>query len=230
MKIKWNKVTWYSRWGAIILFIILLPILTFYIGRRYEETLQILNAEPLQFSVVKASPQHSETIDESIHPVESFIAAHQLSLQDHVYKLEVDLNGDKYNDLLLSSSKSNFDNARSGLIWSVYLNNQNKNYYHPFVKDSMKDQSSVMVHPGAMGYVTMPGETKKSLVTYWRNDNESGSITGYTVVNDRIVEKDYGVIYPLTKDTARYLHLFSNGFDPKSALKIQDVMVSEIVK
>lgn len=37
MQIQWNKVTWYSRWGAIILFMLLIPLLTFYIGMRYQE-------------------------------------------------------------------------------------------------------------------------------------------------------------------------------------------------
>ncbi|MBC7766839.1 hypothetical protein H7Y21_02505 [Arenimonas sp.] len=45
MQIQWNKVTWYSRLAAIILFILLIPMLTFYIGMKYQEvkyiTLQV---------------------------------------------------------------------------------------------------------------------------------------------------------------------------------------------
>jgi hypothetical protein len=38
---KWNEYTWNSRWGAIILFLIILPILSFYIGRQYEQSTTI---------------------------------------------------------------------------------------------------------------------------------------------------------------------------------------------
>jgi hypothetical protein len=34
----WNKVTWYSKLAAVILFIGVLPVLTFYIGTQYEAT------------------------------------------------------------------------------------------------------------------------------------------------------------------------------------------------
>ncbi len=37
MQIEFNKVTWYSKLGALILFIFVIPSLTFYIGRKYEE-------------------------------------------------------------------------------------------------------------------------------------------------------------------------------------------------
>lgn len=39
MKIEWNKVTWYSKLLAIILFLLAIPSLTFYIGKEYEKTL-----------------------------------------------------------------------------------------------------------------------------------------------------------------------------------------------
>ncbi len=34
--IKWNEITWYSRLGAIILFLAIIPALSFYIGTQYE--------------------------------------------------------------------------------------------------------------------------------------------------------------------------------------------------
>lgn len=36
MKIEFNKVTWYSKLGAAILFLVIVPILAFYIGRQYQ--------------------------------------------------------------------------------------------------------------------------------------------------------------------------------------------------
>ncbi len=41
-KIVWNKVTWYSWWGAVLFFLLILPSLTFYIGRYYEGTLTLI--------------------------------------------------------------------------------------------------------------------------------------------------------------------------------------------
>jgi hypothetical protein len=34
--LEWNKVTWYSKWGAIILFLLVVPVLCFYIGTQYQ--------------------------------------------------------------------------------------------------------------------------------------------------------------------------------------------------
>jgi hypothetical protein len=38
MSIKFNEVTWYSKLGAAILFLVIVPILLFYINREYRET------------------------------------------------------------------------------------------------------------------------------------------------------------------------------------------------
>ncbi len=39
--IEWNRVTWYSKLGAALLFIVVVPSLAFYIGRQYEKTVAI---------------------------------------------------------------------------------------------------------------------------------------------------------------------------------------------
>lgn len=41
--IKFNEVTWYSRLAAIIFFIGILPILTFYMGTEYQEAKNVNN-------------------------------------------------------------------------------------------------------------------------------------------------------------------------------------------
>lgn len=41
--IRWNEVTWYSKLAAVIFFIIVLPVWTFYLGIQYEKTQLILN-------------------------------------------------------------------------------------------------------------------------------------------------------------------------------------------
>jgi hypothetical protein len=48
--IKWNEYTWYSKLAALIFFIGVMPILTFYIGVQYEKTVQVL--ENTQYLVI----------------------------------------------------------------------------------------------------------------------------------------------------------------------------------
>lgn len=57
MKVEWNKVTWYSKFGAVLLFLIVLPALAFYIGTQYEQVVSITssvsNAVPAEDSSLK---------------------------------------------------------------------------------------------------------------------------------------------------------------------------------
>jgi len=41
MNIKWNEVTWYSKLLAVILFLLVVPYLTFYIGKEYQKTFDV---------------------------------------------------------------------------------------------------------------------------------------------------------------------------------------------
>jgi len=51
MQIKWNEVTWYSKFLAIIFFLGVLPVLAFCIGMQYEEVTKEANSEYEIFSV-----------------------------------------------------------------------------------------------------------------------------------------------------------------------------------
>lgn len=42
---QWHEVTWYSRWGSIIFFIAVLPILCFYLGMRFQDVTDDLRLE-----------------------------------------------------------------------------------------------------------------------------------------------------------------------------------------
>lgn len=55
--IKWNEYTWYSKLSALVLFILILPILTFYIGRKYEQTTEVLNSVNSDTSGYSNGPQ-----------------------------------------------------------------------------------------------------------------------------------------------------------------------------
>ncbi len=45
MSIKLNVVTWYSKLLSILFFIAVLPVLTFYIGMKYQETVEVIGAQ-----------------------------------------------------------------------------------------------------------------------------------------------------------------------------------------
>ncbi|MES3005987.1 MAG: hypothetical protein V4664_03515 [Patescibacteria group bacterium] len=62
--IKWNEYTWYSKWASLIFFILILPILTFYIGTQYQEAKYVSKVAVSQNILdksVKQSPLVSST-------------------------------------------------------------------------------------------------------------------------------------------------------------------------
>jgi hypothetical protein len=40
--IEFNKVTWYSKLAAVIIFLLVIPMITFHIGREYQKTISVL--------------------------------------------------------------------------------------------------------------------------------------------------------------------------------------------
>jgi hypothetical protein len=55
MNIKWNKVTWYSKLLAVILFIFVLPTWTFYLGSEYGQVKSIQNTSTIKYESVATS-------------------------------------------------------------------------------------------------------------------------------------------------------------------------------
>jgi hypothetical protein len=45
---KWKEYTWYSKWASLLFFIVVLPILSFYIGMQYEVAKQPLENQLMQ--------------------------------------------------------------------------------------------------------------------------------------------------------------------------------------
>jgi len=73
--IKLNTVTWYSRLGAIILFIGIVPVLCFYIGIQYELVISTPTqmsapelSQELQSSTVSTSPSSVSGMSDYINP------------------------------------------------------------------------------------------------------------------------------------------------------------------
>lgn len=68
MPIKFNEVTWYSKLGAAILFILVVPTLAFFIDRKYEEVSMLKRAVPpgilastnTEFDVLASDPLNAE--------------------------------------------------------------------------------------------------------------------------------------------------------------------------
>ncbi len=40
--LEWNRVTWYSRLWALLVFLLIIPVLAFYIGTQYQRTIEVL--------------------------------------------------------------------------------------------------------------------------------------------------------------------------------------------
>lgn len=57
---KWNEVTWYSKLAAVIFFLGIFPVLTFYIGTQYQEV-KDLNAGIIENQVVAPADYKSAT-------------------------------------------------------------------------------------------------------------------------------------------------------------------------
>lgn len=61
-KIEWHKVTWYSKILAGIILLGALPVLTFYIGAQYEETVQSVESTSKPSTIVITSNKEDLTI------------------------------------------------------------------------------------------------------------------------------------------------------------------------
>lgn len=44
--IQWSRVTWYSWWLSVFFFLIIVPLLSFYIGMEYQKTRDVIAAAP----------------------------------------------------------------------------------------------------------------------------------------------------------------------------------------
>ncbi len=65
--IVFNKVTWYSKLAAVILFLLVVPTLTFYIGTQYQLTKDITSNVIVELPFVKV--EHQTYADKVKNPV-----------------------------------------------------------------------------------------------------------------------------------------------------------------
>jgi hypothetical protein len=61
---KWNEITWYSRLGAIVLFLGVVPMVVFYIGVQYGQLIELQNN--VSRSGLLLTPIHQKFVDPTI--------------------------------------------------------------------------------------------------------------------------------------------------------------------
>jgi hypothetical protein len=66
MSIQFNVVTWYSKLLSIIFFIAVVPALTFFIGQRYQQTLDITNNQSMLAAMPVVSVVRSTESEDSV--------------------------------------------------------------------------------------------------------------------------------------------------------------------
>ncbi|HVM73891.1 MAG TPA: hypothetical protein VMU13_03395 [Candidatus Paceibacterota bacterium] len=81
-RIKWNEVTWYSRMCAIILFVGVVPALSFYIGMQYELIVRQTPATPIQSTQSTPNVQPSFSTSTSTSPG-SWVAFYVMTYDDN---------------------------------------------------------------------------------------------------------------------------------------------------
>lgn len=66
--IIWNKVTWYSKYLALIFFTIVFPIWTFYLGMQYEKTVSELAFYTSPVSIILDTPTTTPVVKSTSTP------------------------------------------------------------------------------------------------------------------------------------------------------------------
>lgn len=147
MQIEFNKVTWYSKWGALILFLIVLPILTFYIGREYQKTVYVVENNSIYIA-----EETSEAVEASADPLNATysIDDEQITLVNGVAKtsgtetrifgepVKGDLNNDGKIDYVFFLSQ---ETSGTGIFFYVVASINEKGTNAVFVGDRIAPQN-----------------------------------------------------------------------------------------
>jgi hypothetical protein len=220
--IKFNEVTWYSKLAAVILFLLVVPALTFYIGTEYQLTKDVVSNGVIELPFVKA--EHPPVTSMVKNPI-SFYAKEifKLDLGDKVWSFGFDINHDGREDIFVSDTTENSNDGKIGKFWTLFVNNGDGTF------SVYKGDVNLSIAPSALGYATMNQDTSKSLVTYVPESADSGSLVWYNFVDGKIVSQSKK-INPLGKDAAMYNKYIHNGLDHESNkyILIDEIAVSNI--
>ncbi len=119
--IKFNEVTWYSKLGAIVLFILVIPVLTFYIGTQYQAVKDITEQIPVITPI-----DTSKAISKKLLP-DSFFTDEIKQKNPDAEQVSIvgrgDINKDGFEDAIIMS-----DYCGAGCVYhlSLALNNNNQ--------------------------------------------------------------------------------------------------------
>ncbi len=156
--IRWHEVTWYSRWGAILLFLVVVPVLCFYIGTQYELASQ---------SVIKPLPTASVS---TVSPKITCAQAADAQLKTDAGILPH-----------LTESTTSVHISDYGLIQNCYFLNKNVSNstldqaYDPKVDPPTYEQDTLYFYPLAHGYISGEGRLIASYTT----------VSGYQISTSR---------------------------------------------
>ena len=124
-KIEFNKVTWYSKLAAVILFIFIIPWWTFYIGIQYEKTKEMLmnvssgsDFKPVFHKTVeencRINPFHGEPLPADILPDALDIRGGATctylvskNMPPFKFELQSDMLNDSFNKIKISKKQDN---------------------------------------------------------------------------------------------------------------------------
>lgn len=80
MSVRWNEYTWYSRLGAFVLFLGVIPALSFYLGTRYQETKKVLSESSSLLTFVSIQADTRRNWDTYTNTIYDFTLKHPSSL------------------------------------------------------------------------------------------------------------------------------------------------------
>ncbi len=218
--IVFNKVTWYSKLAAVILFLLVVPTLTFYIGTQYQLTKDITSNVIVELPFVKV--KHPPVTSMVKNPI-SFYAKEifKLNSGDKVWSFGFDINHDGREDVFVSDSTENTNDGKTGKFWILFVNNGNGTF------SVYKGDVNFSIVPFALGYGIMNQDASKSLVTYVPESADSGSLVWYKFEDGKIVSHSKK-IKPSGKDSALYDKYIRNGYELNMLISIDEIPVLSI--
>jgi len=137
--IKWNEYTWYSKWASLIFFILVLPILTFYIGTQYEEAKNVSEVVIPQNVVVKKSTTSISSLNVYKNDFIEFQYPQDFSVEeiDEVpYKTLKISNKDYY--FLISNSSMGFNDDWKGYAPAETVTENGGKYYISYMQKGIQ--------------------------------------------------------------------------------------------
>lgn len=165
--IVFNKVTWYSKLAAVILFLLVVPALTFYIGTQYQLTKDVTSNVTVELPFVKV--EHQTYADKVKNPVIYYTKElYKLKSTDSVWVFDFDITQDGKKDIFVSDSS--LATSSGNTFWMLFINNGDGT----FSLDTSNDP--LVINPMSVGFGTDNGQFKDKLMTYIPEKQDMGTL------------------------------------------------------